>query len=171
MPIAFFLHSIILSSVTGLAVPYFSTLSHKWCDFQKKKFIEHQMCSYFAYKLVWNISHSKKSSARHYHKLSCTSVYSAVQYSTVQCGIAQSSTVQCSIVQYNTAQYSAVQYSIVQYSAVQYRAVQYSTIQRSTVQYSTVQYSTVQYSIVQCSTVQCLEFWLDLMKLEFYWQI
>ena len=37
------LHSIILSSVSCLALPYFSTLTHKLHDFRKKKVVEYEM--------------------------------------------------------------------------------------------------------------------------------
>ena len=53
-------HPIILPSVACLAVPYFSTLSHKRHD---------KMCVLiFSTTVVWNISHSKKNSVRYYHK-------------------------------------------------------------------------------------------------------
>jgi len=55
------------------AVPCFSTLSPKRGDF-RKTFTEHKMCVLiFSTTFVWNISHSKKNSARYYHK--CTWVY------------------------------------------------------------------------------------------------
>jgi hypothetical protein len=38
----------------------FSTLSHKWHDFRKKLLI-YNVCFYFLYAFVWNISHSKKN--------------------------------------------------------------------------------------------------------------
>jgi hypothetical protein len=61
---------IILSSVACLAVPYFSTLSHKWYYFLKKKVIEHKKCVLIlSTPFVWNDSNSRNS-ARHYHK--CT---------------------------------------------------------------------------------------------------
>jgi hypothetical protein len=48
----------------------FPTLSHKRYDF-RKKVTEHKMCVLiFSTTFVWNISHSKKNSARYYHK--CT---------------------------------------------------------------------------------------------------
>ena len=66
------MYCIILSSVACLAVPSFSTLSHKWHDFCKKV-IKHKMfLLIFCTTFVWNISHSKKNSVGHYHK--CTQV-------------------------------------------------------------------------------------------------
>ena len=49
MQIASFLHSIMVSSVASLAIPYFSTLSHKQHDF-RNKFIEHKTCFDSLYK-------------------------------------------------------------------------------------------------------------------------
>jgi hypothetical protein len=70
---------IILSSVSGLALPYFSTLSHKRHDFWKEKKIEHKMCALiFSTTFVWNISHSKQNWAR-YHK--CTQFMYSTRYS------------------------------------------------------------------------------------------
>jgi hypothetical protein len=55
---------IMLSFVARLAVPCFSTLSHKRHDF-RKKVIERKMCVLtFCTNFVWNVSHSKKNSAR-----------------------------------------------------------------------------------------------------------
>jgi hypothetical protein len=59
---------IIFSSVGCLALPYFSTLSHKRHGF-RKKFIEHKMCILiFSTTFVLNISDSSKISATYYHK-------------------------------------------------------------------------------------------------------
>jgi hypothetical protein len=60
---------IMLSSVACLVVLYFSTLSHKRQDFQKK--IERKICVLiFFTTFVLNIYYSKKNSARCDHK--CT---------------------------------------------------------------------------------------------------
>jgi hypothetical protein len=65
--------SAILLTVACLAVPYFSTLPHKWQDFQKKV-TEHKLCVLiFSVTFVSNISHSKKNSLRHNNK--CTSEF------------------------------------------------------------------------------------------------
>ena len=47
----------------------FSSLSHGRQDFWGKNFIRHKMCFDFLYNFVWNISHSKENSARHYKKI------------------------------------------------------------------------------------------------------
>jgi hypothetical protein len=53
---------IILPSVACPAVPYFSTLSHKWGEFREKNIIERNMCVLiFSTTFVPNISHSKKN--------------------------------------------------------------------------------------------------------------
>jgi len=63
----------VLPSLACLAVQCVSTVSHKWHDF-RKKITEHKMCVLiFSRTFVWTISHSKKNSARYYHK--CTFVY------------------------------------------------------------------------------------------------
>jgi hypothetical protein len=55
--------------VACLALPYFTTLSHKQHDIQKRV-TEHKMCVLnFSTTVVCNISHSKNNSAK-YHKYS-----------------------------------------------------------------------------------------------------
>jgi len=62
------MYHIMLSSVACLALPYFSTLSHKWHNFQEQV-IQHKMCILiFSTISVWNIYYSKKNSARYCHK-------------------------------------------------------------------------------------------------------
>ena len=63
---------IIFTSVTCLAIPYFSTLSHKRHDFRKKKILNIKCVLIFYTTFIGNISHSKLNSAR-YHK--CTLVF------------------------------------------------------------------------------------------------
>jgi hypothetical protein len=61
-------HLIILTNVACLALPYFSTLSHKRHGFRKIS-SGHKMCVLiFTTHFVWNISHSTNNSARYYHK-------------------------------------------------------------------------------------------------------
>jgi hypothetical protein len=63
----------VLSSAACQALPYFSTLYHKRYDF-RKKVTKRKMCVLiFSTAFVWNISHSKKNSARYYHK--CTQLF------------------------------------------------------------------------------------------------
>ena len=62
------MRAIILSSVSCLALPYFSTLFHTWHDLRKKNFIEHKMCFDFLYNFCLNTTRSKKNGARYYHK-------------------------------------------------------------------------------------------------------
>ena len=58
----------ILSSVACPALQNFPTLSRKRYDF-RGKVTEHKMCVLtFSTTFVWNISHSKKNSARYCHK-------------------------------------------------------------------------------------------------------
>ena len=65
------MHRSILSSVACLALPYFSHYLINGTILVKKKVIEHKMCVLiFSTTFVWNIFHSKKSSARYWHK--CT---------------------------------------------------------------------------------------------------
>ena len=63
------MRSMTMSTVTCLALPYFSTLSHKRHDF-RGGVIEHKMCVLiFSTTFVWNISHPKKNSGRYHSYL------------------------------------------------------------------------------------------------------
>ena len=59
---------LLLSFVTSLAPPYFSTLFHKRHNF-RNKVAENKTCILiFSTTFIWNISHSKKNLARYCHK-------------------------------------------------------------------------------------------------------
>ena len=63
----------ILPFLACLALPYFSTLSHKWHDFNKKV-TEHKMCVLiFSTTFVWNIFNSMTNWVRYHnvHRSSC----------------------------------------------------------------------------------------------------
>ena len=62
------MYSVILPPVACQDLPYFSALSHKRHDFEKKKNgIENKMCVViFPTTFVGNISHSKKDSATYF---------------------------------------------------------------------------------------------------------
>jgi hypothetical protein len=73
---------IIFLFVTCLDLPYFPSLSNKWHDW-RKKVMEHKLrVLIFPTNFVWNISHSKKNSARYFHK--CT--YSSRKVSVTLAG-------------------------------------------------------------------------------------
>ena len=55
---------VILSSVACPALHYFSTLSHKRTIFENEKLLNIKCVLIFPINCVWNISHSKKNSAR-----------------------------------------------------------------------------------------------------------
>ena len=59
---------IVLPSVACLAVPYFSTLSHKRHDSRKNVMERKRRVLIFSTKFVLKISRFKKNSARCYHK-------------------------------------------------------------------------------------------------------
>ena len=62
------MHSIVLSSVTCLAPPYFPTLSHKWNDF-RKMVIEYKRCiSILTTISIRKISYFKMNSASYCNK-------------------------------------------------------------------------------------------------------
>jgi hypothetical protein len=67
---------VIFSSVVCPALPYFSTLSHNWHDFNLKKCMKYKTRVFFIFfstSFFWNILCSKNNSARHCHK--CTYVF------------------------------------------------------------------------------------------------
>ena len=68
---------IVLPSVVCLAVPYFSTVSYKRHVFGKVYWTEKRVLI-FSTNIVWNISRSKKNSARYYHKCTYVFMWSAV---------------------------------------------------------------------------------------------
>jgi hypothetical protein len=65
---------VILSSVACPTLPYFSTLSHKRHDFREK--LSNTKCVFWFSLRFWNVSHSKKNSARYYLKYTQVFTYS-----------------------------------------------------------------------------------------------
>ena len=57
---------IIICGLSGCTI--FSTLSHKWHNFRRKRLLNTNCVLIFSATFVWNISHSKKNSARYYHR-------------------------------------------------------------------------------------------------------
>jgi len=61
---------VILSFVACPSLPYFSTLSHKWYDFRKKKVFERKTCVLIFSKNLSEIFFILRRNERDYHK--CT---------------------------------------------------------------------------------------------------
>ena len=77
------MHHITLPSVACLALWYFSTLSHKWHNFQNKV-TEYKICVLISSTTsVWNISHSENYSARYYHKYTWVFMWSTCYSSDI----------------------------------------------------------------------------------------
>ena len=62
------MYYIVLLSVAFLALPYFSTSSHKRHEFWKKGIGQKMFILIFSTTFAHNISHSKKNSDLYYHK-------------------------------------------------------------------------------------------------------
>jgi len=65
MQITSFLRSVLLQPLACLALPYFSTLSHEWHDFRKKKKSLNIKSVFFSTTFVSTIFHSTKDTARY----------------------------------------------------------------------------------------------------------
>jgi hypothetical protein len=74
------MRSVILISVACLAVPYFSTLSHKSHDFRKKRLLNIKYVFIYSTTFVSNISHSKNNSAINVQRSSCKVPVSVVRF-------------------------------------------------------------------------------------------
>ena len=71
----------ILSSVVYPAVQYFPTFSHKGCGLLEKVTESQMWVLIFSTNFVRNISHSKKNSARYYHKCTYIGLHVKCRYS------------------------------------------------------------------------------------------